>query len=211
MQNDDVVIIDYGLGNLRSVKNRFSQFSNNVIITQNIDLIKSAKRLVLPGVGSYRKGMRNLRDLGLIEVLNETVINKGTPILGICLGMQLFAKSGDEGDEGDCEGLGWIDARVKKFDVKPGSKFRVPHYGWNTIQKERESTLLKDIKSTSEFYFVHSYHMLCEDKSDVLTTSNYGHVFASAVLKNNIFGVQFHPEKSYRDGDRLINNFLDYV
>lgn len=208
MRKDKIVIIDYGLGNLRSVENRFRQFSKNVVISRDVDIIRSAERLVLPGVGSFREGMSNLRNLGLIQVLNETVHGGGVPILGICLGMQMFAK---HSDEGDCEGLGWINAEVKRFDFKTGSKFRVPHYGWNTLEKVRDNPLVNDINSHSEFYFVHSFHMVCNEKSDILTTSYYGQKFTSSVLKNNILGVQFHPEKSYQDGNVLINNFLQNV
>ena len=208
MQSDNIVIIDYGLGNLRSVKNRFNQFAENVIISRDINVIRSANKLILPGVGSFKKGMENLRGLGLLEVLNKSVLSEGTPIMGICLGMQLFA---NYSEEGDCEGLGWIDARVNKLTPPDDLHMRIPHYGWNTLKVAKNSQVLTGLTQNSEFYFVHSYCMQCNDKDDILTNTLYGENFTSSVLKKNIFGVQFHPEKSYTDGEIIIENFLNHV
>jgi len=138
-------------------------------------------------------------------MLNRKVLEEHTPILGICLGMQLFTK---HSEEGDAAGLGWIDADSRRFRFDAGSGLRVPHVGWNTIQRRQPSALLEGVPSDQQFYFVHSYHVVCRDPDDVLTTTWYGHDFVSAVHRGNILGVQFHPEKSHEEGMRLIANFI---
>ncbi len=201
-----IIIIDYGMGNLRSIIKRFERIGVPAEITGDPVKIAEAGKLILPGVGHFLNGMKNLRDSGLIGVLNEKVQVKKTPILGICLGMQLFANSSEEGF---AEGLGWLNASVVRFHVSDKVKFKIPHIGWNSATPQKHSLLLKGILETNLFYFVHSYHMVCNSKEDVLATTTYDYEFTSAVEKNNIFGTQFHPEKSFDSGLTLLHNFAD--
>jgi glutamine amidotransferase len=150
--------------------------------------------------------MENLKKLDLIEALNESVLDKQIPVLGICLGMQLIAKTSEEGQ---VEGLGWIDADVKKIQTLDPIKFKIPHTGWNTIQVSKESALMADISSDSEFYFVHAYHVVCKNQKDILNTTIYDQQFVSAIERSNIFGVQYHPEKSHSIGHKLMRNFVN--
>jgi imidazole glycerol-phosphate synthase subunit HisH len=202
-----VVIVDYGMGNVGSIANMVKKAGGNSIITSNHDEILKANKLILPGVGSFDTGMKNLNSYGLTEVLNKKVIDEKTPILGICLGMQLMTKSSEEGQE---KGLGWVNAQTIKFHFPDSDKkLRVPHMGWNTISKQKDHAILKgmDVEST-RFYFVHSFYVSCGEKQDVLLTSYYGFDFDAAFQVDNIVGVQFHPEKSHRFGMQLISNFL---
>jgi glutamine amidotransferase len=149
--------------------------------------------------------MENLKKFGIAEILNKAVLEKKTPILGICLGVQLFTK---HSEEGNVEGLGWIDAYTRKFDFsKSGQNLRIPHIGWNLVNIKRECKYWVDFSAEKRFYFVHSYYLDCKDESDVVGTSYYGHEFVSIVNRNNIFGTQFHPEKSHRDGFEIIKHF----
>ncbi len=168
--------------------------------------IVNARKIILPGVGHFGKAMTNLKKLGLIDALNESVLIKKTHILGICLGMQLMAKNSDEGD---AEGLGWFDAEVKKFNVSDKTKFKIPHMGWNKIKIMKESPIMFGIPEPSEFYFVHSFFLKTRNRSDVLNETKYEDTFISAVSKNNIFGVQYHPEKSYDAGAQILKNFIE--
>jgi glutamine amidotransferase len=202
-----IVIIDYSMGNIGSIANMFKKIGVECKISSNPQDISSADKLILPGVGAYDNGMKNLSERGFIEMLNNKVMVGKTPILGICLGMQLFSKSSEEGQ---MEGLGWIDAETVRFSFgEDRKKLRVPHMGWNEVQRQKESVLFKDINNESRFYFVHSYHVICNDKSDILTTTCYGFDFVSAVEKENIYGVQFHPEKSHKYGMKLLKNFAE--
>ena len=200
-----IVIVDYGMGNLRSVLNKFKKIQTEAIISSNHDDIKNATKLVLPGVGHFANGMKNLKEFGLIDLLNEKVLKDKTPIIGICLGMQLLSNFSEEGN---VEGLGWIKAKTIKFNLE-NSKLKVPHMVWNSISKNKESHLLKCIPNESLFYFVHSYHVICENQSDILTTTEYGINFTSAVQNENIFGTQFHPEKSHDVGLQMMKNFAE--
>jgi len=198
-----IVVIDYGMGNLGSISNIVKKVGHKSIITSNIEEIKKATKLILPGVGSFDNGMKNLRELGLIEVLNQKVVEQKTPILGICLGMQLMTKSSEEGK---LAGLGWVDAKTKKF---VSDTLKVPHMGWNIVNQKKNSKLFNEIKSEKRYYFVHSYYVESNDKKDVLTFTNYGHEFVSSFEKENIIGAQFHPEKSHKFGMSLIKNFME--
>lgn len=199
-----IVIIDYGIGNLASVLNMFKKIGvKNVVISGNKDIIANADKLLLPGVGAFDAGINNLEQSGLIPVLNKKVLEEKAPILGICLGMQLLTKKSDEGIK---SGLGWIDAETVKFNLDPVLKLKVPHMGWNYITVKRENKLI-DIGSKNRFYFVHSYYVKCFDESQSLATSNFGTDFTCMVNKENIYGAQFHPEKSLKFGMKILDNF----
>lgn len=202
-----IVIIDYGMGNLRSVLKKFERLNADVHISNQADEIGKADKLVLPGVGHFANGVKNLKELGIWGVLNHKVIVRKTPILGICLGMQLMARHSEEGDS---EGLGWFDAEVVRFNVKDKRTFKVPHMGWNSADLQKESPLFHQIPQEAPFYFVHSYHFKCNEEADILTNTIYEYDFVSAVEKGNIFGTQFHPEKSHDFGEQLIGNFIKH-
>lgn len=201
----DVVIIDYGMGNLRSVQKKFDRLHTVAHISSDPDIIARARKLVLPGVGHFANGVRNLKQSGIWEVLNHSVLTNHTPILGICLGMQLMTQSSEEGDE---EGLGWFDARVERFRVSNRLTYKVPHMGWNTAEQAKGSALFATIPESALFYFVHAYHVHCHTPEDVLATTTYDYPFVSAISKGNIFGTQFHPEKSHAVGEQLLANFI---
>jgi glutamine amidotransferase len=201
------VIVDYGMGNLRSIKHKLEKIDIKTAICSKPEDIEKADILILPGVGHFEKCMANLRSYDLMSVLNQKVLEEGTPIMGICLGMQLFSKWSEEGE---VAGLGWLDAVTKRFAFgDKGVKYKIPHVGWNTINAAKESPLLKGIVPDQLFYFTHSYHICCNNPDDVLTTTHYGYNFVSSVQRGNIFGTQFHPEKSHREGLGLIRNFID--
>jgi glutamine amidotransferase len=201
-----IVVIDYGMGNLGSIMNMLKKVEAKAICSSNIADIEKAEKLILPGIGSFDAGMKNLSDFGLIPVLNHKVIENKTPILSICLGMQLLTK---RSEEGDLPGLGWIDAETVrfKFDDIPGVRNKVPHMGWNNIEIVKKSGLFDEMFPEPRFYFVHSYHVRCNNETDILTRTFYGYDFVSSLLRNNIAGVQFHPEKSHKFGMKLLSNF----
>jgi glutamine amidotransferase len=194
------------MGNLNSVKRKLARLGVDALISNLPSDISKADKLILPGVGHFQKAVENLKQLQLWEILNDIVLVKKKPILGICLGMQLMAL---RSEEGNVEGLGWFDAEVVKFRVKDFLTHKVPHTGWNQIIKLKESPLMNDIPDLSEFYFVHSYHFRCNNLADILNETEYEYKFTSAVEKENIFGVQYHPEKSHDIGEKLLKNFID--
>ncbi|HBG70200.1 MAG: imidazole glycerol phosphate synthase, glutamine amidotransferase subunit [Bacteroidetes bacterium GWF2_43_63] len=200
-----IVIVNYGMGNLHSVLKKLRMCGVDAFVSDDLNVVLNASKIILPGVGHFAMAMDNLKNLNLIETLNECALVKKTPMLGICLGMQLMAS---RSEEGSVSGLGWFDAEVVRFKIQDTLKYKIPHTGWNQISIEKESPLMKNIESLSSFYFVHSYHWKTEIKTDILTTSEYEYRFVSAVEKNNIFGVQFHPEKSHDVGEVLFRNFL---
>jgi len=173
-------------------------------IVSSTEEIRMADKIILPGVGHFGKAMSNLKNVGLVEVLNEKVLEDRTPILGICLGMELMAT---RGEEGNVAGLGWLDAEAVRFDI--GDDLKVPHMGWNNIAAKKGSPLMNGVDEDSEFYFAHSYHLRLNDLSDELAETQYGIAFPSAVQHDNIFGVQFHPEKSHDAGALLLKNFVE--
>jgi imidazole glycerol-phosphate synthase subunit HisH len=200
-----IVIIDYEMGNIRSVLNKIQWAGYEALVTHEIGYIKKADKIILPGVGHFQNGMKKLNERGLIDILYQKVLVDKIPILGICLGMELFTRFSEEGN---VEGLGWLDAETTRFRLND-IRHKVPHMGWNSIEAKKESPLLKGIPDNSYFYFVHSYHVTCNNKEDILTTTSYGYEFVSAVQKGNVFGTQFHPEKSHKQGERMLLNFLN--
>lgn len=200
-----ITIIDYGLGNLGSLANIFKKLGVEAAVSSDISVIEKSSGIVLPGVGSFDAGMENIKKLGLVQTLERKVLEEKTPILGICLGMQLFAQ---KSEEGILEGLGWIKGEVKKFDFQDDS-LKVPHMGWNTIEIKKQDSFLRELPESSRFYFVHSYHFVCKNNDNVLATTNYGYDFPSIIRQGNIFGVQFHPEKSHKFGMQLLKNFAE--
>ncbi len=200
-----ITIIDYNTCNVGSIKNMLHKLGYDSLISKNVEDIEKADKLILPGVGAFDKGMQNLRDLGLIPTLDKKV-RTGTPILGICLGYQLLSMGSEEG--GIEAGLGWIDAHTIKFKFNNNS-VRIPHMGWNSLKNTEKSTLFKGIVDGHRFYFVHSYYVRCNDQSIKSAETDYYGNFTSAIEKNNIFGVQFHPEKSHKHGMVVLKNFAE--
>jgi glutamine amidotransferase len=198
-----ITIVDSGIANVRSVQNMFRKAGVAARITQDPADVRGAEKLVLPGVGSFDAAMRALRQHGLDVALTETVQQKRTPILGICLGMQLFARRSEEGVE---PGLGWVDADVVRFKFPNGER-KVPHMGWNELTVARPSRLLDQLPAESRFYFVHSFHITSASPQLVAATTTYGYDFVAAVEQDNVMGVQFHPEKSHRFGMALLQRF----
>jgi len=202
-----IVIINYKMGNLGSIFNMLKKVGAKAIISSDFQNIESAEKLVLPGVGAFDSGMKNLKDMGLIPILEEAVLNKKKPILGICLGMQLFSKTSEEGI---LSGLGWIDAKTEKFKFEGvNNNLKIPHMGWNTVTIKRQSCLTREMGGDERFYFLHSYHVICNKDDDILAITNYGYDFASMIHHENIFGVQFHPEKSHKFGMKILKNFAE--
>jgi glutamine amidotransferase len=194
------------MGNLRSVQKAFEKVGSNAVITNNHNTIKKADKIDLPGVGAFKDGMKHLTELGLIELLNEEIIQKRKPFLGICLGMQLIAKRSYE--NGETDGLGWIDAEVIKFNFKDRENIlKVPHVGWNDVKYKNKNILFNGIVDKSDFYFVHSYYFSTQEDI-VSSTTDYGFDFVSSVHKKNIFAFQFHPEKSQVVGLKILENFI---
>ena len=199
-----LVIVDYGIGNLASVLNMFKKIGvKEVCISNDLNVISKATKIILPGVGSFDVGMENLEKSNFISVLNQKALVEKIPVLGICLGMQLLTKCSEEGIK---KGLGWIDAETIKFNINPDLKLKVPHMGWNYI-KVQQPNLLVDMSSKNRFYFVHSYYVKCMDEKQSLATSCFGTDFTCMVNKDNVFGTQFHPEKSLKFGMTLLANF----
>ncbi len=203
-----IVIVDYGMGNLASIANIIKKVGGSARLSESVDDLLGAEKLILPGVGAFDNGMASLRDRGYVEPLTEMVVARRTPILGICLGMQLFTRRSEEGAE---PGLGWIDAETVQFQPDPAGKLKIPHMGWSTVRVVGEHACFADPEKPRRFYFVHSYHVRCRDEANVLARTAYGIEFTSAVVKDNIVGVQFHPEKSHRFGMELMDNFVHEV
>lgn len=198
-----IAIVDYGMGNVGSVLNVLKLLGAEGRVTRNSKDFAEATHIILPGVGAFADGMRGLRDCGAMESLSREVAEKRKPFLGICLGMQLLADIGEEG--GETPGLGWIKGRTRRLRVD-GSKFRLPHIGWNDVALSA-SPLFKNV-AARDFYFVHSYCIEPADRELIIGTCEYGEVFAATVQSGNIFGVQFHPEKSQKGGLQILKNFI---
>jgi glutamine amidotransferase len=201
-----IVIVDYKMGNLGSISNIIKKIGHQSIITSDSSIISSADKIILPGVGHFEKAMQNLSDLNLIEVLTDKALNQQTPILGICLGMQLLTSFSEEGN---VKGLNWINAKTEKFKLDEFPELKIPHMGWNEIFIPKQQSICENLDDQSRFYFVHSYHVVCENNENILMTTKYGNDFTSAIIKDNIIGVQFHPEKSHKFGMQLFKNFIE--
>ncbi len=201
-----ITIVDYGIGNLGSIKNMFKYIDVEAKIESDADKIKNASKILLPGVGSFDAAIKKINENGLKEVLDEKALKEQIPVLGICLGMQLLTNSSEEGV---LEGLGWIPAKTLSFKERLDKKYRVPHMGWNIVNKSNECKLLDGFEEFDEtrFYFVHSYFVKVENEENSILKTNYGCEFDSAISRDNIFGAQFHPEKSHKFGMKLFENF----
>ncbi len=201
-----IVVVDYGMGNLGSILNMLKKIRTEAVVSSSIRVIERADKLILPGVGAFDNGMANLKERHLIPVLNRKVLEEGTPILGLCLGMQLFTR---RSEEGQLPGLGWIAADTVRFRIDPSqSPLKVPHMGWNEVRIRQDHPIWRELSGEPpSFYFVHSYHVSCDRESTVLATTQYGYEFASAVVKDSIVGTQFHPEKSHSFGMKLLRGF----
>lgn len=205
MGKSAIVIVDYGIGNVGSIHNMLKHVGFDSVISHDPQQITNAGKLIIAGVGAFDAGISRLRETKLLPLLHERVNEYHVPVLGICLGMQLLA---NRSEEGQLPGLGWINGEAKRFNFSShAEKLRVPHMGWNSVKPHKDSLLLSNLPDEARFYFVHSYYCLCNDAGDVLTTTHYGHDFVSAIERNNIFGVQFHPEKSHKYGMKLLENF----
>ncbi len=206
----NLTIVDYKSGNISSVINSFEEVSKDKVkieVTSDLNKIKSSDKVVLPGQGSFKSCVDGLNNInGLVDTLNEFAITNKKPLLGICVGLQMFADIGYE--ETKTKGLGWISGKVSKIDNQNG-KYKLPHIGWNQINILKKSRIFKDIENNSHMYFVHSYEFIPVDKSVISATTNYASNIVCSVEKENIFGTQFHPEKSDKIGLKIINNFIN--
>jgi glutamine amidotransferase len=204
-----IVIIDYGAGNVGSIQNMLRKIGAKSIISSKKSDIENSEKLILPGVGSFDYGMSKLKEHGLDAIIKSRVNLQHIPILGICLGAQLM---GNKSEEGTLDGLSLVDMEVHMFDVsKLPEVFKIPHMGWTEVELAKDSVLFKGMYPQPRFYFVHSYHFVNSEKKDILGVSNYGYQFVSAFEKENIYGVQFHPEKSHKFGMKLLENFVNLV
>ena len=203
-----IAVVNYGMGNLGSVRRAFEDIGAEVCVANHPAAIYDANRIVLPGVGAFTEGMKCLTNSGWASALHEVVIQQGKPLLGICLGMQMLATTGHEG--GETNGLGFIPGKVKRLDAI-GCKLRIPHVGWNEVNYRKDDVLFDGIPDRSDFYFVHSYAFVPENQEHLIATTSYDCDVAATIRNGNVFGCQFHPEKSSKAGRRILKNFMDYV
>ena len=205
-----IVILDYGMGNTASILNMIHRVGGDAVISSDQQQILEANALILPGVGAFDNAMQKLNNSGLVKLIKQRVLVDKVPFMGICLGMQLLF---DSSEEGDLSGLGLIPGEVKRFDFAAVEQqnLKVPHMGWNIVQPTAGTCMFKGFEQNPRFYFVHSYHAVCADSSNVAATCDYGYPFACAVQKDNIFAAQFHPEKSHKFGMQLFKNFLEQL
>jgi glutamine amidotransferase len=199
-----IAIVDMGIGNTGSLLNMFRKIGVEAAATTSPEAILDADKVVLPGVGSFHRAAQRLTDLGVREAITEAAVTKGKPLLGICLGMQLLTRRSEEGGD---SGLDLIPGETVRFRPVEGSRLKIPHMGWNTIRKSGSHPLFADMPADSRFYFVHSYHVICDSPDVTIAETDYGSPFASSIARDNVLGVQFHPEKSHRFGMQLLENF----
>lgn len=204
-----IVIINYRVGNLLSIANMLKRTGyREVYISDKIEDIKRADKLILPGVGHFDYGMKQLRQASFFESLNQRILENKVPILGICLGAQLLTQGSEEGEQ---PGLGWIQARTIRFDSsRMDPSLKIPHMGWGDVKVQKPSKLFENMPEDPRFYFVHSYHLVCDDPTDELVSSTHGYSFVAGVERGNVLGVQFHPEKSHKYGLQLLSNFVNH-
>lgn len=203
-----IAVINYGMGNTGSILNMLKKIGAEAISTDKIEIIQKADKIILPGVGTFDNGMSNLYDLNLVETIKTELMVKKKPFLGICLGMQLLGRSSEEGN---MEGLNLIPFENKKFSFSNSENLKIPHMGWNIVKFNTDDPLFTSISDVQRYYFVHSYHAVCDSTDNSLISCDYGYEFTAAVRKDNIYGVQFHPEKSHKYGMNLLSNFVGGV
>lgn len=200
-----ITIIDYGLGNISAFQNVYKRLDIPTKIAKSVEDLQDVEKIILPGVGAFDYAMSQLNNSGMRERLDELVLKQKIPVIGICVGMQIM---GNKSDEGNLEGLKWIDANIRKFDESTiQQRTKLPHMGWNDVSPKKNHSLFEGLEKDAIFYFLHSYYFECNNEGDVLANSDYGVLFASAAHHNNIFGIQFHPEKSHEYGEKLLHNF----
>lgn len=202
-----ITVVDYGLGNVQAFVNIYNRLDIKVSVAKSSsDFVKTTK-IILPGVGSFDRAMEQFNSSGLRNLIERLVLEEEIPILGVCVGMQMLAGASEEGR---LSGLGWIDGNVKRFDLNSMIQFQnLPHMGWNNVVSENKDSLFEGMRKESRFYFLHSYYFDCYQESNIIGVTDYGFLFTSAVKKKNIYGVQFHPEKSHHDGTQLLKNFSE--
>jgi imidazole glycerol-phosphate synthase subunit HisH len=200
------ILVDYGMGNIGSIVNMIKKIGHSIQVSSDYRLIENAEKIILPGVGRFDKAMQNMKNLNLIDVLVERAGTGSVPIMGICLGMHLLCNSSEEGER---PGLAIIDAHVQKFKLNDKKDYKIPHMDWNTLSLKKDHEVFADNDMYARYYFAHSYHVVCNNKRDILATTNYGYDFVSSISKDNVIGVQFHPEKSHKYGMRLIKRFIE--
>jgi imidazole glycerol-phosphate synthase subunit HisH len=202
-----IVIVDYGMGNLGSIKNMLKKAGFPSVISNEKHEIESAEKLILPGVGAFDTGMRNLQEMGLTPLLNQKAMVEKVPVLGLCLGAQLITNTSEEGK---LPGLGWVAGETVRFHFEqPNQNLKVPHMGWNVLQIVLDHPYLKGLPEDQRFYFVHSYHLICQNPADIIANTTYGYSFASIIGHENVVGMQFHPEKSHKFGLQVLRNFAE--
>lgn len=200
-----ITIIDYGLGNISAFQNVYKRLDIPTKVAKSVEDLQYVEKLILPGVGAFDYAMSQLNNSGMRQRLDELVLKQKTPVIGICVGMQIM---GNKSDEGNLEGLKWIDANVRKFDESTiHQRTKLPHMGWNDVYPKNNHSLFDGLEKDAIFYFLHSYYFECKNEEDILANSDYGVLFASAAHHDNIFGIQFHPEKSHHYGEKLLHNF----
>jgi glutamine amidotransferase len=203
-----ITLIDYGSGNIHAIANIYKRLNIPFKMTFNPEELLKAEKLILPGVGDFDETMKLFEKNGVKEALNEAVVHKKIPILGVCVGMQIM---GNSSEEGELNGFGWIKGKVRRLSTENlNQKPHLPHLGWNSVSFDPESFLFKEVGGEQGFYFLHSYYFDCEDTTNIYATTQYGDEFASAINRQNVFGVQFHPEKSHKNGIRIFKNFYDF-
>ncbi|MBM6948855.1 imidazole glycerol phosphate synthase subunit HisH [Mordavella massiliensis] len=203
-----IAIIDSGMGNVGSIANMLKKIGAEAVITNKKEELHEAEKIILPGVGTFDHGMECLREAGLPDIIRSETLENKKPLLGICLGMQLLGKRSDEGKS---EGLNLIDFETKAFNIPKEMPLKIPHMGWDVVEFTQKDKILEGITGQQRYYFVHSYHAVCTNKENILMKCDYGYEFAAAVKNGNVYGTQFHPEKSHRFGMRLLENFVRRV
>ena len=199
-----LVIVDYGVGNLASIKNMLKKAGFDSVLASDVSSIETASKIILPGIGAFDHCMIQFNESGMREAIARRVLNDKLPVLGICVGLQMLMENSEEGSE---SGLGWIAGKTVKFKKEKIGALKIPHMGWTNVRIEKESALTSNLETDPRFYFVHSYHVVPDNKSDELLSANYGYDFTAAVSRDNIYGAQFHPEKSHKYGMKILENF----